>query len=347
MEISDVATQIPFGQKSFVISDAVHVDATRRAIIRDVSRMTSDETLLGRLTVLVQELTRNLLIHAGGGELVCCLTPDKVELVAIDEGPGMVDIAQCLADHYSTAGTMGAGLGAIRRMADEFDLFSRPQQGTVVYAGVWVSAGNAARTAAARSNEHDTTRYVASAISTPYPGEEVCGDAWAIKDNRIMVCDGLGHGHAANAASQRARHIFLNHDPRTSVVELMERLHEALLTTRGGALAIAEIQPAAGQVQFCGVGNIAGKLLDSPTRSMVSGNGTLGYKVGRFQIFTYPWTPAVALTMASDGLSAKFDVNDYPGLKTRHPAVMAAVLHRDFKRLNDDATVVVVKVERH
>lgn len=49
------------------------------------------------------------------------------------------------------------------------------------------------------------------------------------------------------------------------------------------------------------------------------------------------------MILASDGISTKLDLNAYPGLRVRHPGVIAALIHRDHKRLNDDATVVVVK----
>lgn len=320
-------------QLSFAIREAVHIDAARRAIVREVRLANQNETFLGRLTVVIQELARNLINHAGEGELLFSQSEQAVELLAVDNGPGMANVAQCLTDHYSTAGTLGAGLGAIRRMSDHFDLFSQPGQGTVAFASLNLGLPIPAA-------------YSVGAVCTPYPGEDVCGDGWATSGNRVLVCDGLGHGHAASQASQKARELFLSHNPTLPLNELMEQLHRALASTRGGATAIAEIQPEVGQVQFCGVGNIAGVLLAGKSRSMVSGNGTVGYKVGRIQTFSYPWDDQTLLVMASDGINTRLDLSRYPGLQSRHPAVVAGLIHRDFKRLNDDATVVVVKRER-
>jgi len=69
----------------------------------------------------------------------------------------------------------------------------------------------------------------------------------------------------------------------------------------------------------------------------------VGYRIGRIQSFSYPWSPTTVLLMASDGISTRFNLDSYPGLVGRHPAVIAAVLHRDFRRHNDDATMVVMK----
>lgn len=76
---------------------------------------------------------------------------------------------------------------------------------------------------------------------------------------------------------------------------------------------------------------------------MASSNGTVGYRIGRIHTFSYPWDDSSIMILASDGISTKLDLNAYPGLRVRHPGVIAALIHRDHKRLNDDATVVVVK----
>jgi len=51
------------------------------------------------------------------------------------------------------------------------------------------------------------------------------------------------------------------------------------------------------------------------------------------------------LIMYSDGLQSRWNLQDYPGLVHRHPAVIASVLHRDFCRGRDDVTVLVVALE--
>lgn len=313
------------------ISDLAHVDAARRLIVRQASELMSDEQRLGKLTIVVQELGRNLVLHAGHGQLIYRQSEQGLCLLAVDNGPGMASVHQCMTDHYSSIGTMGVGLGSVRRMADEFDLFSQPAQGTVVFARFTLGA-------AAPALRH-------GALCVPYPGEVLCGDAWAVSGLRVMICDGLGHGHAANAASARAREVFLELAPTLPLEPLMERLHYALTATRGGAIAIAEIKPEARQVLYCGIGNIAGLLLGEKNRGMVSSNGTVGYKIGRIHTFSYPWEPGTVLVMSSDGIKTRIDTDQYPGLHVRHPEVVAALLHRDFHRSNDDSTVVVARID--
>lgn len=316
-------------QFAHAVTHEAHADAVRRLVVRHANQVCDDESVIGRLTVIVQEMARNLVLHAQGGEIIYYQDGERLELLAVDRGPRMADVARCLADSYSTTGTMGAGLGAISRLSDRFDIYSQPGQGTVVFAQFRLMPIQ--------------SPLISAGISTPYPGEELCGDAWAVRANRVLVCDGLGHGHAANAASTKARDLFLEHDLNLSLETLLERLHRVLMSTRGGAVALAEVLPEQAQVRFCGMGNIAGTLHEGRSRSMVSGNGTVGYKIGRIQSFSYPWSPATVMMLASDGINTRHDLSAYPGLAGRNPAIIAAVIHRDFRRHNDDATVVVMK----
>jgi anti-sigma regulatory factor (Ser/Thr protein kinase) len=117
VEMSERSTQ-----NAYPISHTAHADAARRAIVHLARRLTTDESLLGRIGVVVQEMARNLVIHASGGELLYYQDDSRLELLAVDRGPGMADVARCLADSYSSKGTMGAGLGAISRLSDRFDI---------------------------------------------------------------------------------------------------------------------------------------------------------------------------------------------------------------------------------
>ncbi|MEP6961487.1 MAG: serine/threonine protein kinase, partial [Acidobacteriota bacterium] len=81
-----------------------------------------------------------------------------------------------------------------------------------------------------------------------------------------------------------------------------------------------------------------------PSRHMVSLNGTAGMEFRTsFREFRYPWPAGAALVMHSDGLTARWEFEQYPGLLQRDAVLICGVLWRDFSRKNDDATVVVVK----
>jgi hypothetical protein len=232
-----------------------------------------------------------------------------------------------MTDGYSTAGTPGTGLGAIRRLAREFDIHSMPGEGTVVMA---------------RFGAPLPVRY--GVVSLVLEGEVECGDGWRIEHGpdgiAAMVVDGLGHGAFAAEAARAGIGAF-RAAPFSTPLEVMTRANAAMSKTRGGAAAAALIHGNA--LSYAGVGNIAGVLV-TPERSqgLVSHNGTLGSFQRRAQQFEYPVEPRALLVMHSDGLSARWDLKSRPDVLGCHPAIIAGILYRDHARDRDDATVLVV-----
>lgn len=304
------------------------------------SRAGFDETDIHRVGLVATELATNLVKHAThGGDLLMRITDGtlvaEVELIAIDRGPGIRDVGRSMADGHSTTGSPGTGLGAVRRLADDFDIFSIADRGTVVLA----------RMRAKHKERPARAALQISAVSVAMPGESRCGDAWSVRHcvngATVLVADGLGHGVQAAEASDAAVTAFTR-GPIGNTVRNLEQIHDALRHTRGAAGAIAEIRKDQQVVRFSGVGNIAAAVCnDHEVRQAVSHNGTLGHQAYKFSEYTYPWKPDSIFVMHSDGLSAKWALEQYPGLSRRDTSTIAAVLYRDFSRSRDDATVVV------
>jgi len=181
----------------------------------------------------------------------------------------------------------------------------------------------------------------------PYPGEIICGDSWAWRDTpsgrTVLLADGLGHGVEAARAADTAKRLFQDHAAEPCE-QLMERMHRALGSTRGAALAIARIDAETRVVRFVGVGNISAALVSAgKTRRMVSHNGTAGYVAPRIREFIYEYTDGPLIILHSDGLTSRWDLSAYPGLTTQHPSLVAGVLLRDHRRGRDDASVVAIR----
>lgn len=325
---------------AFPISDDSHVAEARRASQIFALDSGFDEVRAGKLAIICTEAATNLIKHAGEGEIVFRILSRNgvrgVEMLAFDRGPGMDDPELCMQDGFTTAGTQGSGLGAIRRQADEFDIYSLPGKGTVLSARLW----SAPVAPAASLLECD-------GVAIPLRGEEVCGDAWACKTlngiDYLMVCDGLGHGVFANQASMTACRIFAERDT-ADIAQLLREIHAALRSTRGAAIAVAAVNPAANTVLYGGVGNIAGVIIDgADAKHMVSVNGTMGHNVAKFPLFTYEFPPGAAIVMHSDGLQTKWALNNYPGIARAGGGILPAILYRDFARGRDDATVVELR----
>jgi hypothetical protein len=246
----------------------------------------------------------------------------------------MANFQACMADGFSTAGTQGTGLGAISRLSDVLDVYSQPGRGTVLTAHKY-SPG---------SNKYPCTLGV---VSVPYPGESVCGDSWSAHCSAsrtvLIVADGLGHGVFAAEASSTATRAFQDAPTKAPAAQL-EKLHLALRATRGAAIAVTSIDHHTGRLHYAGLGNISGVLFGGARpQSLLSHNGTAGHEARRFQEFEYPVPADGVLVMHSDGLTANWSFDSYPGLLRRHPAVIAGILYRDATRGRDDACVAVAK----
>ena len=158
------------------------------------------------------------------------------------------------------------------------------------------------------------------------------------------MADGLGHGPMAAEAADEAIRIF-HQLPHYAPDHILSEIHGALGKTRGAAVSVLEILADRGVLNYAGTGNIVASICSgAKSRSLVSMNGTVGHSMGRIQQFSYPWETGSALVMHSDGLATRWNVEQYPGLLSRHPALVAGVLFRDFCRKRDDATILVTRI---
>lgn len=319
------------------VEEESQVGAARRQAGLLATSAGFDATRAGEVALVATELATNLLKHGGGGCLLAGRTDRRIELLALDRGRGMADVAACMTDGYSTAGTRGSGLGAARRLSQGFAVASWPGAGTAVYACFDPpDAGGAL--------PEDL-----GAVVVAKPGETACGDAWHHHDapgaRIVMVVDGLGHGvEAAIAANAAVTRFQQCRDD--SPAGALQALHLAMRPTRGGAVAIARVDRDSGAVAFAGLGNIAACAVGAAgqVRRMVSLNGTAGHNARKIQAFDYACGEGL-LIMHSDGIGTGWDFARYPGLWRMPPTLVAGVLYRDHARGRDDAAVVVSRID--
>jgi serine/threonine-protein kinase RsbT len=98
-------------------------------------------TDLAVIATAISELARNIVRYATCGEVILRRVDDHgtrgVEIVAVDEGPGIADLTLAMQDGYSTSGGLGLGLPGTRRLMDEFEILSRFGKGTTVTVRRW------------------------------------------------------------------------------------------------------------------------------------------------------------------------------------------------------------------
>lgn len=324
----------------FPIGDSSEVAPARRGVSTLAAESGFDAEDAGRAALVATEIGTNMVKHAGGGELIAQkITGDGrtgLELLGLDKGPGIADLGKCLCDGYSTSGSPGTGLGAIERMSQRFEIYSRPEQGTAVLAQLWLGARSPA-----------SERVQIGALVVPKPGETASGDAWCYHERAegflVAGIDGLGHGTAAQEAATAACNVFDRENHR-SPSRLMELLHEALRPTRGAAVTLLAVDWDAGRATSVAVGNVTAAIASSTAiKRIAANNGIVGHMMSRPRELQHPYPPDSVLVLHSDGLTASWQLDRYPGLMQHHPALIAGVLYRDCQRGRDDALVVVMR----
>jgi anti-sigma regulatory factor (Ser/Thr protein kinase) len=322
--------------KLIEVLDRSQVSEARRTIIAAAAEHGFEQPDLDRLTLVATELGTNLIKHTPGGGyfLLQCLKHNEnygVELFAMDKGPGM-RIDSCLVDGYSTAGTLGHGLGAVKRLSNSFEVCSSPAKGTVIHTRSWV-------------NRFTTGMSNIGGLTVPLKGEFVSGDKWTVCElNGALYClvvDGLGHGFEACEASKLAVKRFtenLSLPPGA----MLKVLHNSLRGTRGAVAGVAFINLEEQTLVYAGLGNIVGVLCEGTDRKhLVSLNGTLGYESRKIMEFKLHWSSQSTLIMHSDGLPTRAS-DELDHINTTSPSLIAASLFFHQTKSTDDATILVV-----
>lgn len=330
--------------RSFVVTDRSYGAAIKREIRLLADTLKFSDKKKGELDIIVAELLSNLVKYAREGELLVrpstIAGTGSVELISVDSGPGMADPQQMMTDGVSTGGSLGQGLGAIKRLADEFQLYSHPDHGTVVLVRVHQKAVPVAKEAPLAD-----VRW----IIVPKPGETVCGDACyttlTTSSLTLFLGDGLGHGQFAHAAVEKATQT-LEQTRDTSPASLLGAVHEATAGTRGLVGTCAVFDFSTRKWSLCGVGNIVTKVSGATsTKNYMPHNGILGHSIPRRLLDQdMPYARGQVVIMTSDGLHSRWNPARYPGIGSYDLAVLAAMIYKECARLTDDMSVLVSKL---
>ena len=94
------------------------------------------------VSTAVSELARNMFLYALKGKINIRILHNKtqkgIEIIAEDDGPGIVDIGKALEDNFSTGASLGLGLPGVKRLMDEFMIDTERGRGTKITVRKWV-----------------------------------------------------------------------------------------------------------------------------------------------------------------------------------------------------------------
>lgn len=303
-----------------------------------------NERKIGEIDIIVAEMVTNLVKHGGGGHLLVKLMEEHntegIEIISIDNGPGMSDVHKMITDGTSTQKTLGLGLGAIKRLSDVFQVFSQKNWGTVILS---------------RKFKKDLPVHAKPpkaeirSVVVAKPGEEICGDGFisvVTKDHvKLFLGDGLGHGPDAAHAVQEAGKAF-KECPEIYPPEVLRYINTSVRKTRGlvGTVAIFDLKLKRWEV--CGVGNISTRISGpSQTKSYMAYNGIIGLNMPRtINAQEIIHEKGQYLTMCSDGIKSRWETTKFTGILRFDLSVLAASVLKDFSRQTDDASVSICKI---
>jgi anti-sigma regulatory factor (Ser/Thr protein kinase) len=328
------------------IALASDVHVARRAAKAMALAIGFDAKVSEDISLVISELASNLVKHAQGGQLTLMPAKDSgrvgIQIESHDRGPGIADVEQAVKDGFSTAGSLGYGLGTVNRLMDRFDITSRrgAGAGTSIVCARWL-----------RVDEPSLSPCPLEfgAATRPYPTMPVNGDAFVIKrwsaSALVAVIDGLGHGQYAHRAAQAARQYVETHfdQPLDAIFRGVGRTCRA---TRGVVMALVRFDFGGDDIQFsfASVGNIEARLFGGPNRpQFIVPRGIVGGNAPHPRVTDHRWNLGSTMVLHSDGMTSRWGLADFPDVTRESATTMAQRLLRALAKDNDDATIMVVR----
>lgn len=324
-------------------SDQVLLRSKIRAVAR---RMGFANEIAERIVLVSNEMSSNLLKFAartGMIQLWESNRPNALDLFVMDYGPGISDISLATRDGYTTAGTMGKGLGAIVRLADASGFYS--QKINEMSPESWHGFAGWARFL----SEHDDAGYHRDDYGCylrAYQDDRYNGDGIYIQHRasqlRWLHMDGLGHGLGAAEVVLKVRHA-LNMD--MPLDELLSAISEQLRGSRGAVGILGEVVRTQdiNQASLCGVGDMhAFHVKPTGRNDMRLAEGILGHEHQRVFVQSFELADDDLVITASDGIRRNWSLSSFPGLWRQHPQLIALFLGQMASRHIDDKSLFVI-----
>ena len=320
-------------------------------IKKDIHNLAKDKGFISKkladLDIVVSEITSNLHKHAVDGEILAGVFEENgnryIELISIDNGPGMREPHKMIEDGFSSASSMGIGLGSIKRLSDQFDLYSMNNWGTIILTRIY----NKTVEQGLLLNPKVTVR----PLVVTMPGQIKSGDGTYYKVTgqhfKLLVADGLGHGEEANFAVAGAIKAF-KQCPDHSPAEILKYIHEAIRKTRGIVCSVVVFDFESNIWKMAGVGNISTRMSNFlKIKNQMSYNGTIGHNMlDGINDHETKLEDYNQVTLCSDGINFRWDMNKFTGIGRCDLSIQAAAIYKEFARKTDDMSVVIAKINQ-
>ncbi len=330
---------------SFIADDRSYFSLIKKDIHKMATGAGFPANKVSEINLIVSELTSNLQKHASSGaEILVALcnheSEEYIEIICIDNGPGIADVNKVLTDGYSSVSTLGHGFGSMRRLSDKFDIYSQLGWGTIVLARIYKSPLTGVKKIA---NVH--------ALVVAKPGETDSGDGFYFQPTgdgfKILIADGLGHGKDANFAVNEAVHQF-RLCTAVSAVDTIRFIHQGIKKTRGMVANVILFNNEEQKWTIAGVGNIATRFMSGlAQRNYIPYNGIVGHNIpGTMNDVHYTQEEYNQFISCSDGIRSRWDTQKFPSIIKADPMIFAAAIYKEYARRTDDTSVIICKLAR-
>jgi anti-sigma regulatory factor (Ser/Thr protein kinase) len=326
------------------IYDEASVSTARQRVREAGQRFNLTTEIVESVALIASEVTHNQLRHARHGYFavkpIRCGQVNGLEIIAADIGPGIKKPTLAIQDRNSTAGSLGAGVGAVCRLADEVAFDNRIDEGFCIIAR--------------KFQKPDVPRCCEIAImGRPYPGEVISGDDAVFFESEstfiAAVADGMGHGPDARKASNLAME-SLSSKRDQSLGDIVIALNKELSGTHGCAMTIIRYDKITRTAECVSLGDVHAHLyylkdahFFTPTPLVLAAGQ---FQKQRVRVEKVEVQPGSVLLMFTDGLKSRTTLKGQLELLRQHPNAIAEHLLENDSRPDDDALVLVARFPR-
>ncbi|MGE5028040.1 MAG: ATP-binding protein [Betaproteobacteria bacterium] len=309
------------------------------------------------MLLVASELVSNQVKHAGGRGLIQVWQQpgQTLDILALDYGPGIANLSQAEEDGYSSANTLGKGLGSIRRLSDESYIYTQQDgtgkqkkwSGTVFLARFRPGSKKIDPGVAAGEVKNCKATLKIGLFSRSLSDERYNGDRIYLQKTgeklRWLHLDGLGHGEQAQAATANLASHLAHCDTPSAVLDAVDR---QLKDTRGAVAIIGELGLSGKALNILGVGDMHAHVMDNEEMHNLSfAPGVLGKEHKNPAQFNFAFGKRCLMVSASDGIRRNWDVSNFPGLFYQHPQLIAYTLGNIMGRISDDQSLCVASID--
>lgn len=322
-----------FPSIEFTVSSDEDIYRARSEMAKFAGRIKLTDKELEELRIVITEISKNIIKHSSSGKLNITFGEGEERGVYIlAENPtDNHNTAEVFDDGFSTANTLGIGLGAVKRLLT--DVKVKVEDGKFILTGKKIFS------------EKKNSVIQTSVFSRPKPGFKSNGDAYFIKrygDSALVaVIDGIGHGDKACAASKIALKV-IEDKFRDELEEVVHTIHRRLHGSRGCVLGIVRMSKE-GKIEYLGVGNIRTQIYTTERyKRLVSFDGLLGSNIRTLRTDRLSLSTPCLVVLHSDGVSS-FNFDD-KRIVYRPVIEIAKEAFENNKKSTDDATLLIARI---